>query len=102
MITVKAGTTKPFDQTLRRGGEALDLTNKTVTWTIEDQDFGSEMVSGTGQVLGAPTEGLVRVEWEAEEGLFYLLYRVTDSGGDAEYVPNAGYETILVEPADHP
>ena len=101
--TVTEGDTlEPIQGTIYKGdGTPQDLTGATVVFKMKHQYTGTvKVASGTASIVGAPTAGVVKYEWEAEDvdtpGLYDGEFVVT-IGGKTLTFPNRNKIFIIVE-----
>lgn len=97
---IKVGDTGPaIEEALAIDGVPLDLTGCTVQFHMG----GPADVTGAADVLGDPTEGLVRYEWGATDtavgGLYLREWIVTLPSTGVVSVPNykEGYPVVVEE-----
>lgn len=102
---IKQGATQPALETqLTAAGSPVNLTGKTVTWRMRNQETkGAVAIAGTVSVLDAAT-GRVRYNFAAADtatmGVFEGEFVVATGGGAPDIFPDEGFTVVrITEPA---
>lgn len=103
---LKAGNLlKPIEATLTNDdGTPIDLTGATVTFRMIGIEPGAiTKVDATATIVGTPTDGNVRYDWQAgetdEDGMFQGEWIVDPITSNEITVPNVSYVSILISPS---
>lgn len=103
LFTLTAGDTVPNLQAVLQDsqGDAIDLTDASVQFHLEDPRGGETVIDEPASVIDA-TNGLVRYRWHVDDtevpGRYRAEFVVTYDTDDIETFPNDGFHDVVIKP----
>lgn len=103
LFTLTAGDTVPNLQAVLAdsAGDAIDLTDASVQFHLEDPRGGKTVINEPADVIDA-TNGLVRYRWHVDDtevaGRYRAEFEVTYANDDVETFPNDGFHDVVIKP----
>jgi len=100
---IKQGDTEPsiIAQLKDQNGDLYDLTGCTVKFHMRKGETATPKVNATATITDVGTDDVkVKYSWLVADvdtaGNFDIEWEITDTDGNVETVPNAGYDRVLI------